>query len=70
MSEEYVREAMETLRELGGQEDEISGEGRNKMWKMLKQMHPKVSPAVPVGKQEYNYQPRKPEALVPEHVHK
>jgi len=52
VSEEYVREAMETLRELGGQEDEISGEGRNKMWKMLKQMHPKVSPAVPVGKQD------------------
>ena len=52
VSEEYIREAVETLKELGGQEDKLSGEGRNKMWKMLKQMNPKVSPAVPVGKQD------------------
>ena len=52
VSEEYISDAMETLRELGGQEDEISGEGRKKMWKKLKEMYPKVQPAVPVGKQD------------------
>ena len=52
VSEEFIKEAMLTLRELGGQEDAISGEGRKKMWKKLKEMYPKITSAVPVGKQD------------------
>ena len=52
VSEDQMKEAMETLRELGCQEDSMKGEGRKKMWKMLKEMYPKITPAVPVGKKD------------------
>ena len=50
--EEHLKEAMETLRKLGGKEDAISGEGRNNMWKLLKNKYPKSSIAVPVAKKD------------------
>ena len=49
---DQLKEAVETLRKLGGQEDKIRGEGRKNIWKMLKEMYPKISCAVPVGKQD------------------
>ena len=52
VSEDQMNEVIETLRELGGKEDSIRGDGRQKMWKMLKKMYPKISPAVPVGKRD------------------
>ena len=52
VSDNQIEKIVETLRELGGEEDAIRGEGRNKMWKLLKEIYPKVSPAVPVGKKD------------------
>ena len=52
VSEEYLEEVMETLRELGGEDNSISGDGRKKMWKLLKMNFPKITPAVPVGKKD------------------
>ena len=52
VSEDQMKEAMETLRELGSREDSINGEGRKKMWKMLKNIYPKITPTVPVGKKD------------------
>ena len=52
VSEEYLKEIMETLQELGGEENFISGEGRKKMWKLLKRNYPKIVPAIPVGKKD------------------
>ena len=52
VSEEHMKEVMKTLRELGGEEDSISGDGKQKMWKLLKKVYPKISPAVPVGKKD------------------
>ena len=43
---------METLRELGGEEDSIGGEGRKNMWKLLKNEFPKSSIAIPVSKKD------------------
>ena len=41
VSEDQMNEVIETLRELGGKEDSIRGDGRQKMWKMLKKITPK-----------------------------
>ena len=43
---------METLRELGDEDNSIGGERRKKMWKVLKRNFPKITNAVPVGKKD------------------
>ena len=42
ISEEHLKEMMETLKQIGGAEDSISGEGRKHMWKLLKNKFPKI----------------------------
>jgi hypothetical protein len=38
-SEERIKDVLETLRELGDEENSIDGERRKKMWKVLKKNH-------------------------------
>lgn len=52
ITEEYQKEVIEMMRELGGSEEDISGDRRKKMWKLLKRNYPKVSTAIPVGKKD------------------
>ena len=51
-SEECIKDVMKTLRELGDEENSISGERRKKLWKVLKKNFPKISNAGPVGKKD------------------
>ena len=51
-SEECIKDVMETLRELGDEDNSIGGERRKKMWKVLKKNFPKITNAVPVGKKD------------------
>ena len=52
VSEENIKHMMDTLRELGGEENSLSGNGRKKMWKLLQKNYPKILSAVPVGKKD------------------
>ena len=52
VTEEYLNEVMDTIRELGGAEDNLSGDRRKKMWKVLKKNYPKISASIPVGKKD------------------
>ena len=52
ISEENIKHMMDTLRELGGEENSLSGNGRKKMWKLLQKNYPKILSAVPVGKKD------------------
>ena len=52
VSEEYQKEIIETLIELGGDEHSLNGTGRKKMWELLKKNYPKIFPAIPVGKKD------------------
>ena len=52
ISERYHKEIVETLREFGGDEHNLNGSGRKKLWEKLKQKYPKCAPSVPVGKKD------------------
>ena len=52
LSEEYVQEIIDTLKEIGGDQKDITGSGRNKIWKLLKKNFPKNKIDVPVGKKD------------------
>ena len=52
ISEEYLEEIVETLKTIGGDEQNLNGSGRNKVWELLKNNFPKSKVAVPVGKRD------------------
>ena len=52
ISERYYKEIMETLKEVGGDEHNLRGPERKKLWEMLKRKYPKCGPKVPVGKKD------------------
>ena len=52
ISEDYVVEIVETLKKFGGDDTNLKGSGRNKIWEILKQNFPKSKAAVPVGKRD------------------
>ena len=53
ISENHVKEIVETLRKSGGGDDQnLNGFGRKMLWKLLKRKYPKCSPAVPVGEKD------------------
>ena len=52
ISDEYVEEIVETLKTIGGDEQNLNGSGRNKVWELLKKNFPKSKVAVPVGKRD------------------
>ena len=52
MAEKNVKEVVETIKSLGGDEHSLSGAGRKQMWKLLKRKFPKNIPVVPVGKKD------------------
>ena len=52
ISEEYLKEILETLRKLGGDERNLNGSGRKQLWKLLKRKYPKFWPSVPIGKKD------------------
>ena len=52
--EENIRDVVDTLKVLGGEEHSLGGTGR-KIWKLLKDKYPKILPAVPVEKAVSGY---------------
>ena len=52
ISQKYVEEILETLKKLGGDEQNLNGSGRRALWEVLKRKYPKCSPSVPVGKKD------------------
>ena len=52
IANDYVGEIIETLRKIGGDEKNLNGSGRNKVWELLKNKFPKSKAAVPVGKRD------------------
>ena len=52
ISEEYLKEILETLRKLGGDEKNLNGSGRKQLWKLLKRKYPNIMSSVPVGEKD------------------
>jgi hypothetical protein len=50
--EENIKEIVETLQTLGGDDNSVHGDRRNQIWKLLKNKYPKNAPAIPVGKKD------------------
>ena len=50
--EENIRDVVDTLKVLGGEEHSLGGTERKQIWKLLKDKYPKILPAVPVGKKD------------------
>ena len=50
--ENFHKEVVEALKELGGDETQIDGGGRKKLWKLLKAKFPKNKNAFPMGKKD------------------
>ena len=52
IAKEYYNDITETLLEIGGEDDELNGSGRQKLWSLLKKKYPKTTPVIPVGKND------------------
>ena len=52
VAEENAKEITETIKSLGVDEVSLGGDGRKKMWRMLKRRYPKNVTPVPVGKKD------------------
>ena len=52
ISERYHKEIIETLNEFGGDDHNLNGSERKKLWEILKRKYPKCAPLVPVGKKD------------------
>ena len=52
IANDYHTEILSTIKDLGGDETEIDGSGRQKLWKILKRKRPKNKPNIPVGKKD------------------
>ena len=52
ISEKYQNEILDTLKKLGGNNKQLTGSGRKKLWELLKKKYPKCSPSIPVGKKD------------------
>ena len=52
IAEEYKKEIDKTLKEFGGDDKNLCGSGRQKLWKLLKKKFPKCSLQNPMGKKD------------------
>ena len=52
VAEENMKEIVETIMSLGGEDHCLGGSGRKQMWKLLKKKFPKMIHQVPVGKKD------------------
>ena len=52
IAEEHLKDIVETVKKLGGEDDSLNGSGRQKMWSLLKKKYPKSVPVVPVAKKD------------------
>ena len=52
IAKEFLQSISDTIKEVGGEIDDINGSGRNKIWKLMKKKYPKQSHAIPVGKRD------------------
>ena len=52
IAEKYLKEIFETLKAFGGDDKNLSGSGRKKLWEFLKRKYPKCLPANAVGKKD------------------
>ena len=48
----YHKEILEAVKDLGGDETGIDGSGRRRIWNVLKRKRPKIKSSVPVGKKD------------------
>ena len=49
---DYHEEIIGVIKDLGGDETELDGSGRLKLWKILKRKSPKNKPSIPIGKKD------------------
>ena len=49
---DFHKDIVDVIKDLGGEDDALSGSGRKKMWNLMKKKYPKITPAVPVGKKD------------------
>ena len=49
---DFHKEIIDVIKDLGGEDDALSGSGRKKMWSLMKRKYPKITPAIPVGKKD------------------
>ena len=52
LAENFHKEIIDTIKDLGGDGTNIDGSGRTKMWRILKKKIPKVKSAFPIGKKD------------------
>ena len=52
VGESYLKEILETIQGLGGDQTSLDGSGRKKLWSLLKRKFPKIQSAFPVGKKD------------------
>ena len=52
VAEKNMKEIVETIKSLGGEDHCLSGSGRKQVWKILKNKFPKIIQQVPVGKKD------------------
>ena len=52
IAKEFHKNIVDTLKELGGEDDALSGSGRQKLWRLMKKKYPKMTPVIPVGKRD------------------
>ena len=45
IASKFNKDIVTTLKDLGDEDDTLSGSGRKKMWRMMKKRYPKVTPA-------------------------
>ena len=52
VAEDFKKKIVETINELGGDETNLDGSGRNKMWGIIKENIPKSKSQFPIGKKD------------------
>ena len=52
ISERYSKEIIDKLKDFGGDDCNLNGSQRKKLWELLKRKYPKCLPMVPVGKKD------------------
>ena len=52
IASKFYKDIVTTLKDLGDEDDTLSGSGRKKVWSLMKKRYPKVTPVIPVGKKD------------------
>ena len=52
ISDDFAQEIIETINNMGGDQQALNGSGRKELWQILKKKYPKISAQTPVGKKD------------------